>query len=235
MQQNDHFHEREQGTGKWLLESETFQKWLQGESRTLFCPGIPGAGKTVLTSIVVNHLQSKVHNTNIGVAYIYFNYKRRDEQQIDNVLGSLVKQLAEVQPSLPQAVQDLFKEHKNNRSRPSADELTRVFYYLVSTYSKVFLAFDALDECEGRQRAVILSQISQLQKMTEVYIFATSRFIRDIEDRFSKDLVQEIRAAPEDVSKYVSTHVSDLPSCAQINPQLQEEVVVSISEAVDGM
>lgn len=184
---------------------------------------------------MVNHLQSKVHDTNVGIAYIYFNYKRRDEQQIDNVLESLVKQLAESQPSLPKTVHTLYQQHKEKRTRPSVDELTRVFQSLSLMFSKVYVAFDALDECEGRQRANILSQISQMQSSSRIYIFTTSRFIRDIQEQFNSCLVQEIRATPEDISSYITAHISQLPSCAQRSPSLLEEIKSSISEAVDGM
>jgi hypothetical protein len=37
----------------------------------------------------------------IGIAYIYCNFRRQDEQKIDDLLASLLKQLAESQPSLP--------------------------------------------------------------------------------------------------------------------------------------
>lgn len=41
-------HRRELGTRKWLFESPQWEAWTADEGRgtTLFCPGIPGAGKT---------------------------------------------------------------------------------------------------------------------------------------------------------------------------------------------
>jgi hypothetical protein len=45
-QQNDFIARRQPGTGQWLLDSAEFQEWLKDKERTLFCPGIPGAGKT---------------------------------------------------------------------------------------------------------------------------------------------------------------------------------------------
>lgn len=206
-----------------------------GINQTLFCPGIPGAGKTVLTSIVVNHLQSAFNHPKIGIAYIYFNYKRRDEQKVVNVLESFIKQLTRSQPSVPQAVQRLYQQYMAKDARPFEEELYEVLQAVISLYSKVYFAFDALDECEGRQRTAILSQISQLQKITGVYIFATSRFIYEVQARFKGVLTQEIRAAPEDITRYISAHISELPSCAQTSPQLQEDIKTSISEAVDGM
>src|SRR5438105_551348 len=44
-QQTDHIRRRQPGTGQWLLDSPEFQTWLKTVKQTLFCPGIPGAGK----------------------------------------------------------------------------------------------------------------------------------------------------------------------------------------------
>ncbi|KAF2182132.1 hypothetical protein K469DRAFT_520620, partial [Zopfia rhizophila CBS 207.26] len=56
------------GTGQWLLDSKEFQTWLKTSNQTLFCLGILGAGKTILTSIVVDDLiiQSQ-NNPNVGL------------------------------------------------------------------------------------------------------------------------------------------------------------------------
>jgi hypothetical protein len=52
-QLNDFIARRQAGTGQWLLDSTEYQTWVETNKQTLFCPGIPGAGKTILTSIVV--------------------------------------------------------------------------------------------------------------------------------------------------------------------------------------
>jgi hypothetical protein len=61
-QHSDYLSRRQPETGNWLLESEKFLGWLAGRKQTLICPGIPGAGKTILTSIVVDFLYSKYGN-----------------------------------------------------------------------------------------------------------------------------------------------------------------------------
>ncbi|KFY00471.1 hypothetical protein O988_03292, partial [Pseudogymnoascus sp. VKM F-3808] len=66
--QNDLIRRRQAGTGRWLLESTEFKE-LVTTSKTLFCPGIPGAGKTILTSIVVEELATRFPNdASIGIA-----------------------------------------------------------------------------------------------------------------------------------------------------------------------
>ena len=76
-QQNDFISRRQEGTGGWLLHSEEFQRWIDQKDQTLFCPGIPGAGKTMITSIVVDNLYTRFENDgSIGIAYIYCNFRR---------------------------------------------------------------------------------------------------------------------------------------------------------------
>ncbi|KAL5312911.1 hypothetical protein ACEPPN_019337 [Leptodophora sp. 'Broadleaf-Isolate-01'] len=53
-QQSDIINTRQEGTGLWLLNSKEFQKWVNQGKKTLFYPSIPGAGKTMMSSIVVD-------------------------------------------------------------------------------------------------------------------------------------------------------------------------------------
>ena len=235
-QQSDYIQRRQEGTGQWLLESDHFKKWLEGGERTLFCPGIPGAGKTILTSTVVEYLHSVFpRDTESGIGYIYFNYKQQDEQTINDLLASLLKQLTGARQSLPKVLQDLYDQHKTERTRPTVDELSRALHSVTGMFSRVFIVIDALDECQYEYRTKFLSRIFQLQTAARVYIFATSRFIPDIEHLFEDSLVQEIRATAEDIGRYVSGQIDQLPSCVQNKRQLQEEIKVGVSEAVDGM
>jgi hypothetical protein len=39
----------EPGTARWFLDSDSFRQWADGEIDILWCPGIPGAGKTILS------------------------------------------------------------------------------------------------------------------------------------------------------------------------------------------
>jgi DNA replication protein DnaC len=76
-QQSDFINRRQPGTGQWLFELAEFKAWVDTDKQTLFCPGIPGAGKTILTSIVMEELIIRFENDhNIGIAYLYYNYKR---------------------------------------------------------------------------------------------------------------------------------------------------------------
>jgi len=82
-QQNDFLKQRQVGTGQWLLDSTEFENWVKTKKQILFCPGIPGAGKTILTSIVVNELEKRFQNDgSTALAYLYCNFNRQDEQNL---------------------------------------------------------------------------------------------------------------------------------------------------------
>ncbi len=59
---------------------------------TLFCPGPPGAGKKILTTVVVDHLLTNLrsHDDTIGIAYSCCDYKKQEEQTLINLASSLV-------------------------------------------------------------------------------------------------------------------------------------------------
>src|SRR6202034_1549645 len=87
-EQNEFIHRRQAGTGQWLLDSAQYQSCLKTSKQTLFCQGIPGAGKTVLASIVIDDLNTRLQNgPSIGMAYLYCDFRRRDEQKAEDSLA----------------------------------------------------------------------------------------------------------------------------------------------------
>lgn len=123
-QQNDFIQRRHAGTGQWLMDSVNYQQWLESDQQILFCPGIPGAGKTILTSIVVEDLHTRFGNEkDVGIAYIYCNFKRKDEQRAEDLLANLLKQLSQGRSSVLDKMKALHDNHKEKRTRPSLTEI----------------------------------------------------------------------------------------------------------------
>ncbi|KAK4693266.1 hypothetical protein P7C71_g4101, partial [Lecanoromycetidae sp. Uapishka_2] len=131
---------RAENTGEWFLKDPIFKEWSEGSSGMLWCPGIPGSGKTVLSSLVVDSLKeaSGAKSATIG---IYCTYKKR--RSTVDLIGSLVVQLAEGLPELPARLREKLYE-----TRPmDLPTLTTFTVDLLRTYSTVNIVVDALDEC----------------------------------------------------------------------------------------
>ncbi|RSL88930.1 hypothetical protein CEP51_001482 [Fusarium floridanum] len=225
--------------GQWLFDSAEFKEFLSGPGKSLFCPGIPGAGKTVLTSVVVDYLLKlrKGVNSNedgkIGLAFIYLDFKQQFE--LVHFLGSIIRQLAPDNPSALASIRERYGNNDKERRPLPLSKAQDILRSMVPSFSKLFIVVDALDEGEQDLSGQLLSEIFYLQRAHEANIFATSRHIPDIERKFEGAEKLEIRAIDEDVRNYVDSYMTKLPRFVIRSPELQEETKTSIVNAIGGM
>ena len=237
-QQVDFICRKRVGTGRWLLNSAEFQKWLGSGKKTLYCTGIPGVGKTILTSVVVNHLTSWFSGEQmIGIAYVCCNFQWRGEQTAHALLASLLKQLAQGQSSLPRSVYELYDLYRDKRTRPSFDEISGTLHYVATTYSRVFIIVDALNECQASDgcRTRFLSEIFRLQTNCEASLFVTSRIILELQEKFVGHIFLTVHASKTNIRSCLDWRVLELPRFVIGNLELQEEIKSKITEAAGEM
>ncbi|KAM0544534.1 hypothetical protein ACHAPJ_011751 [Fusarium lateritium] len=237
LQQSDYNGRRQEGTGQWFLRSPEFQAWVKPKKKTLFCPGIPGAGKTIITSLVIDKLYARRQkDPSIGFAYLYCDFRRKDEQDIVSLLAGLLKQLSETQDPLPEEMQQLYVEYKKSQNRPSRSELMAAMTKAIGRYSQVYIIIDALDECQiAGCRTKLLSEIFKLQVKVGINIFCTSRPIPEIMKSFEAATYMNIRAQDEDLHHYLAGNMDRLPSFVLSNDGLQKNIKDTISKIANGM
>lgn len=233
--QSDKLSRRLEGTGKWLLESSEYKDWSNRRSNAvLCCPGIPGAGKTMLAAIVVDDIQQRfAQSENVGVACMYCDYKDQVAQTTKNLLASLWLQLAANNRDLSYEVEDLYNKYKSQgpRSRPSLDEISRILQTEVERYEKVYFIIDAWDECSAENRTTLLRQISALPPTVSLMI--TSRFLNSVPRQFQGAIKLEIEADVEDIKHYVNERINSverLSGWVDNNPSLQEDIVATVTK-----
>jgi hypothetical protein len=92
-------------TGTWLLQHGRFKDWFEGKgSSFLWCWGNPGVGKTVLASIVQDHITTSFRNNlDVGSAFVYCTY--REPRQPSLYIRSYIRQLLLRLPSLPEGTE----------------------------------------------------------------------------------------------------------------------------------
>lgn len=227
---------RQPGTGQWFLDSDEYYFWRTSDSRTLFCPGIPGSGKTMMTAIVIHDLTTHfIQDQSVGLAYIYCEFRHKDEQRLEDLLASLLKQLCQDRPFLPDIVRHFYNRHKNKRTRPLLEELIQALVSVTVMYSRVFIAVDGLDECQTSDGCLagFLSQLANLQTQCSVNIFATSRSIPQVLKAFHSSTKLEIRAHDQDIRIYLNARISQLQHTFLASHV--EEIHNSITTAADGM
>ncbi|KAL5083750.1 hypothetical protein Trisim1_000954 [Trichoderma cf. simile WF8] len=237
-QQRDFMKIRQPDTGHWFLNSEEYQAWIESDKQTLFCPGVPGAGKTIMTAVVINNLYNRYKgDADIGISYLYCDYRRQNEQKAEDLVANLLKQLTQGRAAMPDFIQKLYAEFRKKPERPSLRDLSDAMRSVCLLYSKVFIIVDALDECQTADgcRKSFLSEIFKLQEGTNVNFFATARNIPDILEAFKQSSSLRISARDEDVQKYLAGNMERLPPFVLRNPELQNEIKTIISKVSNGM
>ncbi|KAF7374372.1 Ankyrin [Mycena sanguinolenta] len=194
-----------------------------------------GAGKTILLSVVVNHLE--LQPGSIGVACIYLNHKETDAHTISDLLGSLCKQLLVNKP-IPTAVKELYHYHFPRGTRPSVDEILNSLRSVVVQYAKIYLVVDALDEYPEEGRNTLLEYLSTIiVGPSIVNLLMTSRPNITLTS-FSDVMLLEIQASDDDIRQYVEMHIkksSRLSRHAQSRPELRDEISSEIIVNVRGI
>lgn len=148
-EQSDLLSKRQPGTGQWFINSNEFQHWLRGRNQSLLCQGIPGAGKTIMASIVINHLNSIYYDgRSINTSFIYCNFRRQYQQKPTDFLASLLKQMVWQHGSIPEDLRSIYERHKVLKTRPSSDEILEVLRTVLCSCQKAFIVIDALDEIQ---------------------------------------------------------------------------------------
>ncbi|KAJ7578099.1 hypothetical protein C8J56DRAFT_716149, partial [Mycena floridula] len=234
--QRDTLSKQASGTCSWFIEEASFQSWVNGEIKFLWCPGNPGVGKTILASSIIDHLQRSVMRVNIGVVYLYCNYAQRTNQTTTELLGSILKQLVHNQRAISKQLISLHEASRN--TRPSLSDLQRALETQVVRYSSVYIVVDALDECSdlGGTRETFMDALQSLP--ATVHLLVTSRDIFSIAQQFLGKPRIEVRARDEDLRTYIKGRLVSETRIARLlkgDAELQEEIISQIISKAAGM
>ncbi|KAL6690798.1 hypothetical protein J3F84DRAFT_404179 [Trichoderma pleuroticola] len=181
---------RQDGTNIWFVESPKFNDWLNSSEKSfLWVRGIPGAGKTIIASTVIDTLQAHVETRNIALAFFYCTFTNNETTDYQAILGSLVSQVCYRSRSALQSLIDhqrskLAYNVEQQLALPDTDVLIDILQIGLKEVDSMFLVIDALDECSDR--SFITEKIRGIFDNTKgnLKILATSRSEGAIEKNF---------------------------------------------------
>ncbi|OGE58067.1 hypothetical protein PENARI_c001G03860 [Penicillium arizonense] len=182
------FKEQHEGTCKWFFEHDSFIEWKETGNAILFYKGIPGAGKTFLSSIVINELDRLRLAENSGVEnsailMLYCKWDDAHSQSVDGLLASLLKQIAQRYGTVSRNMDDLFSKHSRADTNPSREEYMSTLKAELERFPKTFIVVDGLDELrEQKSRLELLETLTSIE--ASVNIMVTSRPLVDIVQQF---------------------------------------------------
>jgi Cdc6-like AAA superfamily ATPase len=199
--------------GCWFFETEQYQRWLDGDCSVLVCPGIPGSGKTMLASEVVDRLNDRARNQDvkgpIGVAFAYLNKKFGGDDPAFELMKQLLGQLIRNCPWSDQ-LQDT--EAWITCTPLSLRDVTALARKVGGSYRQVYIIIDALDELNLAQKGVneLVTSLHGLQDDFGAKLLYTLRNVPDVIEQLRKDGRIEIQAKEEDVSTFVDRELQSI-------------------------
>ncbi|KAL1592698.1 hypothetical protein SLS60_011114 [Paraconiothyrium brasiliense] len=199
-------------TGFWLTEDETFCQWNNGSCTTLWMSGIPGAGKTVLSGLVIQGCMAKASG-NRAVAFFYCDYKTIESQKPMHVLACLASQIARQSEDSFQVLKDYYSRLRPRdqlKQEPEVSELLDIIREMSSTFEDVRIVVDGLDECGDNAGSLTENLLSLCDANGgKTYLAFLSRNEADIskaiEKRDHKHI--EIAAKSKDLDHYVRSEM----------------------------
>lgn len=230
-------------TCTWFLNSPEYTTWRDGDGKVLICQGIPGAGKTFLSSIVIEDLlnSSLSKADGWGLTQIYCHYHHRLELTATELFRCLAKQLCLSMSSLPASVSKLHKDHAERGTTPPLDKIIDMLRDLLQSFTQVYIVVDALDELmdDYQHRFQFVEELSKLaNSLPQVKALLTSRPLHaDTYRLFDSAIDVEISARQHDIEAYVDGRFPKMHpmSPLQTNHLLQLAVRSTISQGARGM
>ena len=227
-------------TGNWLLESEDFESWLKHTNGVFWLYGIPGCGKTVLCSSVIEHVKTLCSDdTTDGYAYYYFDFNDERKQKLEGLLFSIHAQLSRQKLKLPEEIQRLHDESTRHQQQPSLSSLMQTFLSLIRHFRRVYIVIDALDECTERED--LLHFINQIvnQKAQNASVLVASRreqdFVTELEGITTRSLCVQDARTEDDIRLFIQNRLVEDPKLKKRPDSVKREIEQSLVAGAHGM
>ncbi|KAF3067912.1 26S proteasome non-ATPase regulatory subunit 10 [Trichoderma lentiforme] len=230
---------RQDSGAQQLLQSLQFKTWASSTGAALWCTGLPGIGKTINTSYIIDILRKeRCNNDDVGIAYIYFSYKDTEIQTSVNILASLLEQLISRRPGFLSDLRSLYAEHTKENTRPSIADIGSLLQNIVFSFSKVFIIIDALDECAEVDdvRSITLTELKKLQH--RMLLLVMSRPMPDPEGLLKDAIRINVEASLTDIRNYIEQRIDNTRSMQKHVagvPELRHRIVTVILQKIKGM
>lgn len=202
-----------------------------------------GAGKTYLTSRVIDHVHGLLGSSSPDAGFAYFYCNRNEEERRDPlcILQSYVRQLSTAIGStghIRKSLQVASDEARCQGSHLGLEACKAQLLESVNGYSQTTIIIDALDECYEQSRWQLIDVIQDLVSISDrpLKVFISSRPHEDIKTQFSGKNI-EIHAINNqgDIEKFVNAEIDKPRQWGPISPSLRSDIVRILSEGSQGM
>lgn len=231
---------RHPGTCEWIRHQPNFRSWSESTARSreslLWIYAIPGAGKTVLSSFLIDYTALFGFRPTSTVFYFLFKSTDIDKNSVTAAARSLLYQLYKTRGSTDAALVDDIEKHLNNSGQTHAKSfgiIWDLFCEHAANVTGLVIVIDALDECiEPR---FFIRGLQQLSKNTAIKIVVTSRRERELVEALHDWTSIEMgsKEVAADIESFLEYKVSKSPKLS--HPLVRSSVIRLLRSRSNGM
>jgi len=187
--------------------------------------------------MVIDHLVS--HYGKRRVAYIYCDYRDKTNQNLLNIMGSIVKQHLAITADIPDEIADQLKSLQKNGEKVKIQDVSQMLKLAMPQTGSRFLCIDALDELEPGTRLELLKAFQNEFGSTRIFLTSRPHITSNINRILQLHLADAIQITPNstELRAYLS-HEIELDremNPDDMNEQLKEEILDGIVTRAHGM
>jgi hypothetical protein len=225
----------ESHTGQWVLRSDSWKRWFHGDERFLWIHGIPGSGKTVLASYLIQEIQSACEKKPDAVCVFYYCFYGHHQNETFPFYRWLVAELCRQTEYIPQTLLDQFRGYRST----SSFQLEMALQILLERVEVAYVVVDAVDESKGRDEILtLLGSLGMGDRFDNIKLLVTSREYLDIEEEFSDISISQPMVNPlvtEDIGSYVHSALHTTRAFRRWPKPLLIEVENALTNGAKGM
>lgn len=247
---------RTERTGEWLLQRQEFKRWRDSAEMTiLWMHGIPGCGKSVLTSSVIDNIRqlTTARDETSSMAYYYFQFGQQHASSVHSMLRSLITQLSLGKGLPPAALDECALRHFSAEwncmsastfyvegvSQPTTNDLVSVLRGILEELDEVYLVMDGLDECMDQDDLLRLVDDVLKWNSRNVHIFVTGRYQHELDttlkSRNSFIIELDEQNVDSDIQLFIQKQLTSHPKLRKWPPRLRAEIQESLTKGSQGM
>lgn len=235
-------------TGTWLLEDMSFQLWMtEAPSSGFALYGIPGSGKMVLASNVIDFIASSLSQSENGLCYHYCDYTEVSSLQSPTIWRSLTKQLFQQLATdlevLPDQTASLLRNITEAQNTTAQLTPLACFKEVTRRFKRVVVIVDALDELpEAERKGLLRTLVSFVEQETpKMKVFVTCRQ-GEVRVRHILKPFHHIELDPEiledDMSRFVISTVNEKLQSGELalsNLNLKDVIISTLNKGAKDM
>jgi hypothetical protein len=187
-------------------------------------------------SLVIDKLeQIRASSPNMGLAYIYCDYRDQTLQTAKNISGTILKQLLRLLPKIPEEIIAIWQKSYNGKTPLEFDQAIEALRITCKSFNRTYICLDALDECQHID--LLLKSLPQAPSPVRLFSTGRKHIQPTIQRFFGHTHMILIEAKESDIRIFIEKSMKEdrEKDPELMNERLEQDIIEKIAALSKGM